>query len=306
MNSYKKILISGLVNMETTLGVDEFPLSYSPIVYPCFKIDLHPSGVGLNVVKALIALGNIINLVSILGKDFNGDVVLEYLHNSGIDTKYILRCMDETPLSVALYDKHGHRQIHCDLKDIQEKEYNVSLIEKAIDECSILVLCNINFSRDIIKLAKEKNKIIATDVHVLCDVKDEYNREFMENSNILFLSDEGISGCTAEEFIKKLKEEYDNDIIVIGQGEKGSLLYVKEDNTIVHYDAVKTRKIVNTVGAGDALFASFLNYYNKTSDPYISLKKAMVFASYKIGENGASKGFVNEEQLEKLYNFLYN
>ncbi len=41
-------------------------------------------------------------------------------------------------------------------------------------------------------LYDESGKTIATDVHVLSDVQDEYNADFMRYAKILFLSDENI------------------------------------------------------------------------------------------------------------------
>jgi ribokinase len=58
---------------------------------------------------------------------------------------------------------------------------------------------------------------------------------------------------------------------------------------------------VNTIGAGDALFASFIYTYHQTGDPYVALKKAIVFASYKIGATGAAEGFLDEAGLNRLY-----
>jgi len=53
-------------------------------------------------------------------------------------------------------------------------------------------------------------------------------------------------------------------------------------------------------GAGDALLAAFTHVYARTHDPYVSIQKAMVFASYKIGEASASAGFLDEAGLEAL------
>lgn len=57
--------------------------------------------------------------------------------------------------------------------------------------------------------------------------------------------------------------------------------------------------IVSTIGAGDSLFASFIHFYINGHSPYDALQNAIVFASYKIGEKGASKGFLTERQLMK-------
>ena len=77
-------------------------------------------------------------------------------------------------------------------------------------------------------------------------------------------------------------------------------MYLREENRIVESPAVRVGEIVNTVGAGDALFSSFIHYYAKGIHPVEALHRAQVFASAKIGANGASKGFVTEEQIEKI------
>ena len=58
--------------------------------------------------------------------------------------------------------------------------------------------------------------------------------------------------------------------------------------------------IKGTVGAGDALFASFLHFYAKGLHPVDCLKRAQVFAAAKIRESGASKGFVTEGEVEEM------
>ena len=64
--------------------------------------------------------------------------------------------------------------------------------------------------------------------------------------------------------------------------------------------AVNVNTVVNTVGAGDALFSGFMHYYAKGFSPIECLKRAEIFASYKIGFDGAAVGFCDEEKLEKM------
>ena len=124
--------------------------------------------------------------------------------------------------------------------------------------------------------------------------------DFMEYADILFLSDEGIKNEKTE-FILSIAKKYDNEIIVMGLGSKGALIYNKEDKSIYQINAVFTRPVVNTIGAGDSLFSSFIHYYKKGKTPIESLKRAVVFASYKIGEKGAASGFPNEDIINQFY-----
>ena len=49
--------ICGLINMETTVRVEGFPLRYFPVTYPFNGIGSTVSGVGYNIAAALRALG---------------------------------------------------------------------------------------------------------------------------------------------------------------------------------------------------------------------------------------------------------
>ena len=293
----KKILISGLINTETTIKVKEFPIAYFPIDYPFFGVNTRVSGVAYNLAKAFKSLGDDVKLATMTGTDFSAEYVKSQMEEIGISTEYIKCTLKETPNSVVLYDNAGKRQIYCDLKDVQDTDYH---FEKEIyADCDIVIACNTNFNRELLEKARLDHKIIATDVHVLSDIMDEYNRDFMKYANILFLSDENIQE-DYREFLLKIEKEYKNDIIVLGMGEKGALMYVKQEDIFYELPAVNVREVVNTVGAGDSLFSSFIHYYAKGLSPIECLKRAEIFAAYKIGFDGASVGFADEETVEKM------
>ena len=62
----KNILVSGLINIETTASVNSFPIEYQAIDYNFFGVNSMPSGVGLNLASALTTLGDKVSLLSIL------------------------------------------------------------------------------------------------------------------------------------------------------------------------------------------------------------------------------------------------
>jgi ribokinase len=218
----------------------------------------------------------------------------------GISDEFVEASLDETAQSIILYDSTGQRQINVDLKDIQDRTYPLGRFQAAMADCDLLALCNINFSRPFLPIAANAGKLIATDVHTISHLDDPYNAEFMQHAHILFMSNELIPLPPAD-WAHVVMNRYAPEILVIGLGAQGAYLSVRSDGFHGHFPAVHTRPIVNTIGAGDALFSAFLHSYAHTRDPYLSLRQAIVFAGYKIGETGAAEGFLDRPGLDKAF-----
>ncbi len=293
-----RILVSGLINIETTLRVEGFPIQYNPVNYPFFGVNSRVSGVGYNLAKALTILGDEVRFLSLIGSDPAGQLVRRALAEDCIDDRNVLSALPATAQSVILFDPQGQRQIYVDLKDIQEQAYPGRLYQESASGCDWLVLCNINFSRPMLAQARQAGQPVATDVHAISDLDDPYDRDFMQAAQVLFMSDERLPAPPAE-WARRIWDRFGTDVVVIGMGGQGALLAVRRDRAIQRFPAVYTRPVVNSIGAGDALFSAFLHVYSQTGDPYLSLRKAMVFASYKIGVASAAEGFLDEQGLEE-------
>lgn len=293
------ILVSGLVNVETTVAIQGFPVAYYPIDYPFFGVQSAVSGVAFNIAKALKVLGSDVTLLSMTGRDFSSEYIRRELEMLNIGDEFLLPTLRQTPASVVLYDPQGRRQVYCDLKDIQETSYPFS--PEMVEKADLVVACNTNFNRPLLHLAKAKGKTVATDVHVLGNIWDEYNRDFLECADILFLSDEAI-GEDYQGFLWELARHFGPEIIVLGRGSKGAAMYLRRENRIMESPAVSLGPVVNTVGAGDALFSAFVHYISRGKDPQEALARAQIFASKKIGTSGAAQGFPTSEEMETLWN----
>ena len=294
------ILVAGLINIETTLRVEGFPIVYEPVRYPFYGVSSSVSGVGYNVAKALGALGEDVRLAAMIGRDDAGQLVYRRLRADGIAAGFVIDELEQTPQSVILYDAEGRRQINVDLKDIQDRGYPPALFEQAAQGCPCAVLCNINFARPFLDVMQARGVPIATDVHAIADLDDDYNRDYMRAAQILFMSDERLP-CPPEDWVRRVWERYKAEIVVVGLGAQGALLGVRSADCLERLPAVQTRPIVSTIGAGDALFACFVALYHRTGDPYLALRKAMVFASYKIDVASAAEGFLDTAALDELY-----
>jgi len=289
-----RILVSGLVNIETTLRVDGFPIEYRPVLYPFGGVSSSVSGVGVNVAAALTRLGDEVGFLSLIGADAAGDLALDGLSRLGVPTDGVLREMPATAQSVILYDGDGRRQINVDLKDIQERRYPAGRFRAAAAGAGAFVLCNINFNRELLPPARETGKPVLTDVHTLSDPADAYNADFMSAADALFLSDERLWAPPAEA-ARELSERYGCRVVVVGLGAKGALL-LEKGRSPVTVPAVRARKVVSTIGAGDALFSAFAHFHLAGRSAEESLRLATRFASWKIGETGAAAGFLSEAE----------
>lgn len=292
-------LISGNVNVETNLRVDAFPVEYNPAQFVFFGIQTNPSGVGYNLAKSLQTLGNEVIVTGMIGDDVNAAIVRTEMKKLAIDDSYLLPLAAGTMQSVILYDNDGKRQIFSDLKNVQQLSYPREMFRRALANVDICLMTNINFSRDLLGEVKQMGKLIACDVQALHSLDDEYNRDFMENADILFFSNDRL-GDQAEQALREAIKRYPAQVIVVGRGAQGVLLFERERGQIEALPAYEPRPVVNTVGAGDALFSSFLHFYWKQRDARLAVRKAMMYAGWKIGESGGAQGFISEAELERL------
>lgn len=293
-----KIAVAGLYNVETNVGIDGFPLSYYPVCYPFHRISQAHAGVGFNVSLALKRLGNEVRYATLVGNDEAGRAMRAAMDGEDLRQDFVIDRLSATPQSVILVDPEGRRQIHCDLKDIQDTDYPPECWTPFLRDADVVVACNINFTRAVLSEAKQLGTLIATDVHVLHDFDDAYNRDYLAAADILFLSHERLP-CSPEEAIRELRRRYAPSVIVIGLGAGGALLSEPGHAPVVQA-ARPLRPVVNTIGAGDALFSAFLDQYMRLGSAGAALARAQVYAGWKIGENGASRGLLDQAGLLAL------
>jgi acarbose 7IV-phosphotransferase len=276
---------------------------YTPVAYTPFRIASTISAVGYNIIKALSTLGAEVAFASIIGDDDNGSHIINTLMHGGINARYILPLAEATAQSVLLYDTSGKRVVITDLKNIPACQYPIELFQEAIKESDLVVLTNIAYCKNL--LPSTHQKIVATDVQSITSWQEEYNAPFMRRADILFMSGEVLQDGV-DETITLIFSNYPTQIIVVGLGERGAYLAVRNTNKRVLVPAVHTRPVVNSGGAGDALFSAFLYFYLETQDPMFALKRAVIFASYKIGAVSSGEGFLTRVQLEELVASLNN
>ncbi len=299
-----KFLVAGITQIETIVMVDHIPIAYAPLTSVPNTIHTAAGGDAYNETLALTWLGDEVSFLSIVGRDQDMSIFTPKNDHIQFSKDYILKNLDSTPTQVILYDKKRQQQIFEDIKSLREASYEMSMVPPLVAQSDMVVLSNANFCRSFLEIAQRYNKPVAVNIHDFRREKEKYNKDFLQAANVLYFSDDTMTEDPFD-FIRSIADTYGTDIILLGQGAKGLILYDRQAGINIHYNTVKTNEVVNTAGAGNALFACFLHYYMETKDSVDAVKNALLFASYKIGYMGTSNGFLTVEQLEQWRHLIW-
>ena len=292
-----KFFVAGLVNTETTVQVQSFPLEYAPVHYPFFGIQSAASGVGLNVAAALSTLGATVSLCAFIGQDNAGSIVKARLE--ALDLELHLEVIREHPQSVALIDVNGQRSIHTDLKDVQDRLFSPQMLEVALSGADAAIIGNLNFARPALALARAAGIPIYSDLHAIRDLDNPYDTQFLELADVLCFSGEHLPAEPLDLALEAFHRFAQLQIIVVGVGARGAWLF--ERGLAAHLEpGVPNHAIRSTIGAGDALCSSFAYFHRQSGDARFAIARAVRFASHKLGSVGGASGFLTAAQLEEL------
>jgi len=294
-----KALILGTAGLQINIPIDSFPLEYQSIVFMDDKVSMDVAGVGYSHCLILGTLGSQPTFLTGIGNDDYAYVIEKAIRDAKANC--IVERKDKGSLvSVILYDQDGKRTILREGRMDYKYKMNPDTYEDIDYDFDVALFSMAGFSRALLPIVKDKNIPIACDIQDINNLTNEYGKDFMEYSDIIFFSNDGFDG-DLNELVTGLYEKYKYKIICVGLGSEGALLCI--DGKVIYFPAVPTQ-VKNTVGAGDALFASFIHAYFNGDDPEVAIKKAQIFASEKIKYSTASKGFMTNEALEAKYLLL--
>jgi sugar/nucleoside kinase (ribokinase family) len=278
------VVVVGVANVQQTIPVARFPLSYSPVHYATHELRLEASGVGFNVARTLKALGAEVSLATLVGNDPAGLLVRAELDRAGLPRDGVVDA-PATPTSAVLVDRSGARHVRTDLKDLLEATYPPEVFGRLLRGAVLAVISTIGFARPLLDVARRAGVPIATDLQTVATLDDPYPRPWLSVADVVFCSGEQLA-APPEEFAAAALARFPARIVVVGLGADGALLAVR-DRPARRLAAVAPHGVVDTTGAGDALFAGFLDAWLATGDPDLAAARAIMIAGCAVGTPGA-------------------
>ena len=233
-----------------------------------------PFNVAVNAKNA----GATVGFIGRVGKDVIGRFVAEEAKKANLDfldiqvdnkrnTTIAFVTLNDGERDFA-FNRHDTADFNIDIEEIDLNKYK----DLNIIHLGSLMLSEENgkkFAKKIAEKAKELGVKLSFDMNFRMDTYKDFNdakksyKPYVEQADIIKFSDDELRLYTGMEDIKTAIESiyHKDQLFVLTLGSKGSLYYYNGESNIIPTEKVKP---IDTTGAGDAFFGTFLaNIENK-------------------------------------------
>ncbi|WP_433337508.1 carbohydrate kinase family protein [Spirillospora sp. CA-294931] len=289
-----KVVVAGAASLYMALGLEGFPLRYAPTATHRWA-NVGVAGAACHVARVQSALGNDVELCTLVGDDAAGAAIRWELGGLGLLGAGVVETAASS-LGLVLVGPEGQRMGLPHLTPVNKVSYPFNVLRDRAQAADLLVLTNAKFVRPLLGPADELGIPIAVDVHLISDLDGDYNRPWLERAEIVFCSHERLA--SPSDWVGAVFRRYPRCRIVgVGMGADGALLGLRE-GLLVRVAAAPAGEIVNTSGAGDALFATFLATRLQGADPIAAIQSGVLHAGWKIGHRLPASVSLSSQELE--------
>jgi D-beta-D-heptose 7-phosphate kinase/D-beta-D-heptose 1-phosphate adenosyltransferase len=304
----KNILVIGDVMLDTYYSGDVKRISPEAPV-PVFLKHGERSTLGgaANVAANLIAAGQSVSMMTIIGEDSYGKTFLQIMKENGIDSTLILSSESRSTTVKTRFLASNHQQLlrldvenSDDISKNQEDEL-IGKLKARISEYDLIILSDYlkglltySFTQNVIKLANENN------IRVIVDVKDQkiekYNGAFLLKPNLKELRDlTSLPAKTISEIVEASKILCENccvQYVLTTCGNQGMVLA----NKVGEYSKIDSMQVevYDVTGAGDTVIAYFGACMANGLDIDKSMLISNIAAGIQVSKVGTSSVFFNE------------
>lgn len=304
----KKILVIGDIMLDIYYEGDIERISpEAPVPVFKYKSERYVPGGAANVAANLIAAGQDVSVLSIVGEDSNGLKLLETLSSMGVNTDMILKTDRPTTSKTRFLANNNQQVMRSDterVEDISEtvEESIIDTMRYGLGNFDIVVISDYKkglltkrITQSAIKLAGEKG------IRVIADIKDngggKYNGVYLLKPNRKELSELTGKKLDSVEDVEKaareLMDEASCEYVLVTLGAQGMMLVGRDEiNSIPTY----SREVFDVTGAGDTAIA----YLAVSLANCIEIKEAMRIANIasgiEVGKVGTSHVSIDEVQ----------
>jgi ribokinase len=300
-----KVTVVGSLNIDHVLKVKRLPLKGESVILDSY--DLYNGGKGANQAAAIGKLGIEVHMIGKVGKDDLGNMLIEGLIKSNVNTDGIITDRNEkTGAAFITVDNNGNNTLvvapgangKLTIDDINERK-------EKLQESSIIVM-QMEIPADtiyhVISYAKKLGKLVILNYAPAVSI----DRNILSYVDYLVVNETEFQSLAQADFnsdilnfsLKKIREFFGN-ILIITLGEKGSV-FITKDNGILEVPGYKVKSIDST-GAGDAFIGGLVFGLVRGESVEESIKLGNASGAISATRPGAQSSLPYRNE---LYDFL--
>ena len=248
-------------------------------------------------------------LISFVGNDEIGKMVLDSLNKCGIDTRFIKTVEGEpTEINHQILDEVTKDYSLVRFPAPLSSYYTPDMVDQYKDwilraDAVILVSKqNKDFLEEIIDFCYKNNILtVSTVSHEKFDVNDKKDFETLKKVSFIAGNYKEVSTLTKKEDINEIFKLLPN--IIMTNGSDG--VYYMNNDKLIHEEAVKVDNIVETNGAGDTFIGYFIVFYVEGMKKLKCIRLGQCASSLEIQKMGVLNAIPNRSDVIDLYSRLY-
>ncbi len=283
--------------------------------FPAECITMAVGGDAANEATTLARLGKKVNIITKLGKDMPGKMLLSHFHEHGISTESCILEDDLlTGINMVLVHEDAERSFitnkNGSLRKLALEDIDLTALKKApiVSFASIFTspLLDIPAMAALFKAAKDSGCILCADM-TRCKNGEtvEDMKEALQYIDYLFPNYEEAKAVTHKTDLDEMADAFLScgvSCIVIKTGGDGCLIKTKDQR--LEIPVYPGTKCIDTTGAGDNFAAGFLYALSEGMDLKQCGQFAASTASIAVEHVGACTGIKSLEQvLERFHSF---
>ena len=301
-----KILVAGDIMLDIYLEGEIDRISPEAPV-PVFKNtgESYCPGGAANVAANLIAAGADVSLLSVTGKDANGDKLCDILSDMGIDIGPVIRSDRATTVKTR-FIANDHQQV---MRSDIEQSYDIGKGEEAaalkhfndkIGDYDILVISDYKkgfltetLVKEMIRIAREKG------VRTVADIKDNKDGRF-NGSYLLKPNKKELSKIAGENLksnddvinaARTLLDEASCEYVLVTLGAGGMMLAGRDEAKLI---PALSKEVYDVTGAGDTVLAYIAALLASDTDIKEAVRIANIAAGIEVGKAGTYQPSLEE------------
>lgn len=301
----KKILIVGSSNVDFVMGVRQMPLPGETLMGTSF--DNVPGGKGANQACACGRLGGDSVFLSCVGKNAQGQMLLDSLHSANVDTGK-MEVLDGVPTGMAFITVNaaGENSIvvisgannRCDSQYLDRNP-------EALDEASIVLAQLETPVEDIYKFLKKAHKAGKTTILNPAPAPDSLPEDVLDSIDYLTPNETELAKLTGmpTETLEQIRQAaqvlLDRGVghVLVTIGSRG--VYLCDSRGALQYPTKKVTP-VDTTAAGDTFNGGFAVGLAEGMDADGAIRLANAAASLSVTRKGAKTSIPDRAEVEAI------